>query len=108
MSIRRISFSLLIGAFALHAQETRGTILGRVTDASGAVIAGASVRATNRATDVSVTVRTNEAGNFTIPYLIAGDYTVESELTGFKKTVRDNIQVRVNDTVEVNLELQGW
>ena len=55
---------------------------------------------------MSVTVRTNEAGNFTIPYLIAGDYTVESELTGFKKTVRDNIQVRVNDTVEVNLELQ--
>ena len=64
------------------------------------------VGATNHATNVSAGARTNEAGNFTIPYLIAGDYTVESELTGFKKTLRENIQVRVNDTVEVNLELQ--
>jgi len=104
----RLSFGILcLVAFApLYGQETRGTILGRVTDATGAVVAGASVKATNRGTNVSVGVRTNDSGNFTIPYLIAGEYTVESELSGFKKTVRDKIEVRVNDTVEVNIELE--
>jgi hypothetical protein len=106
MSTARVCVIFLFGALPLPAQETRGTILGRVTDPTGAVIAGASVRATNRATDVSVSVRTNDSGNFTIPYLITGSYTVESEMAGFKKTVRDRIEVRVNDTVEVNIELQ--
>jgi Carboxypeptidase regulatory-like domain/TonB dependent receptor len=104
----RHSFGILclVALAPLYGQETRGTILGRVTDATGAVVAGASVKATNRGTNVSVAVRTNDSGNFTIPYLIAGEYTVESELSGFKKTVRDKIEVRVNDTVEVNIELE--
>jgi len=88
------------------AQETRGTILGRVTDPSGAVIAGAEVRATNVATGVSAGARSNESGNYTLPYLIPGGYSIQSELVGFKKFIREGIHVRVNDTVEVNIQLQ--
>lgn len=90
---------------AAHAQETRGTLLGRVTDPAGAVIPGAEVRATNTATGLTVAVRTNDAGNYVIPYLLPGTYTLQAEVTGFKKYVREGIDIRINDTVEVNLEL---
>lgn len=92
-------------AFAAAAQDTRGTILGRVTDSSGANIANAEVRVANVATGVAVTAKTNDSGNYTIPYLMPGVYTVTAELSGFKKFVRDDVQVRVNDSVEVNMSL---
>ncbi|MBI2688105.1 MAG: TonB-dependent receptor [Acidobacteria bacterium] len=81
-------------------------MLGRVTDSSGATVAGADLRITNNSTGVTAAAKTNEAGNFTLPYLIGGTYTLTAEAGGFKKTVRNEIQVRINDTVEVNLELQ--
>jgi hypothetical protein len=86
-------------------QDTRGTILGRVTDASGSNVAGAEVRVNNVGTGVTVTAKTNESGNYSVPYLLPGIYTVSSELAGFKKVVRENVQVRVNDAVEVNMTL---
>ena len=94
-------FSLL-----LRSQETRGTIVGRVTDATGSVVAGAEVRVTNASTGVAAAAQSNAAGNFTVPYLLPGVYSIQAELTGFKKFVRDGIEIRVNDTVEINVELQ--
>ncbi len=102
----RLSAVLIAFVACALAQETRGTILGRVTDSSGAVIAGADVRATNVATGVAAAARTNDSGNYTIPYLLTGAYVIQAELAGFKRFVRDGIQVRVNDTVQVDIELQ--
>ena len=96
---------LFVLACAAYAQETRGTIVGRVTDPAGALVPGAEVRATNVATGVSAVSKSNEAGNFVLPYLLPGGYTLQAELTGFKKFVREGIEVRVNDTIEVNIEL---
>ena len=104
--LRAVISSVFLLPAALLAQETRGTIMGRVTDPSNAVVSGAEVRATNTATGVSVTAKTNEAGNYVLPYLLTGTYTIQSELAGFKKFVRDGIQVRINDSVEVNIELE--
>ncbi|HWQ56974.1 MAG TPA: TonB-dependent receptor [Bryobacteraceae bacterium] len=107
--MKRIATSLLLTVLiplALCAQDGRGTILGRVLDPSGAVIPGADVRATNTSTGVAAGVKTNESGNFTMPYLLPGTYTVQSEMGGFKKFVRENVQVRVGDTVEVNLRME--
>ncbi len=95
----------LAAASAAYTQDTRGTILGRVTDSSGSNIANAEVRATNTATGVTVTGKTNESGNYSMPFLTPGIYNVSIQLTGFKKFVRDNVQVRVNDSVEVNIPL---
>src|SRR3954465_1123940 len=92
-------------SFTVFAQDTRGSILGRVTDATGSNIAGADVHVSNVATGVSVTAKTNDSGNYNVPYLTPGMYTVTAELAGFKKFVRDNVQVRVNDAVEVNMSL---
>ena len=92
-------------ATSLFAQETRGTIVGRVSDPTGAVVAGAGIRATNIATGVSALAQSNNSGNYTLPYLLPGTYTIHAEMAGFKKLVREGIELRVNDTVEVNLEL---
>ena len=105
----RISAGLLAGLVAAAAlswgQDTRGTILGRVTDASGSPVPNAEVKLTNTATGVVLTAKTNDSGNYSMPYLTPGFYTVSSEMTGFKKFVRDGVQVRVNDSVELNISM---
>src|SRR2546423_15658803 len=104
----RILLLILLGAFSLpaSAQETRGAIQGRVSDASGASIAGAEVRATNTATGVALTATTNESGNYVLPYMLPGTYTMEAQAARFNKLIREGIELRINDRIEVNLELQ--
>lgn len=88
------------------AQTDRGTITGTVTDASGALIVGAKVAATNVATDVAVETTTTGAGAFTIPQLSVGVYRVTIEQSGFKKYVQDGVTVSLGQTVRINASLQ--
>jgi hypothetical protein len=97
---------LSAAAVIVSAQDSRGTIIGRVTDPAGAVIAGTTVRATNNATNASVSTSTNEGGNFEMPYLLPGTYTVSVEMTGFKKAVREGIALRVNDRMTLDFALE--
>ena len=97
--------ALTVGSASLNAQDPRGTILGRVIDATGAVVPNAEVRATNENTGVAAAARTNDGGNFVMPYLLSGTYTLTCEITGFKKWMRPAIQVRIKDRVEVNVDL---
>jgi hypothetical protein len=87
-------------------QEFRGAVTGRVNDKSGGVLPGVTVTATNVATNVSSTTVTTGEGLFTIPYLIPGTYTVAAELTGFKKAVREGLDVRIGDRLVVDLNLE--
>ncbi|MBI4893768.1 MAG: TonB-dependent receptor, partial [Acidobacteria bacterium] len=105
-TVLRLALILLALGMTALAQDPRGTVLGRVTDASGAIVPGAEVRITNDNTGVSASAKTNDAGNFVLPYLLAGQYTISCEMTGFKKFLRSGIQVRIQDSVEVNIELQ--
>jgi hypothetical protein len=93
-------------SFVLHAQDSRGRIGGSITDPTGAAIPGASVTATNNATGVTAKASSNQDGIFTIPYLIPGVYKVEAESAGFKKFLRDNIQVRIGDSVDLPVTLE--
>ncbi|MBI4873483.1 MAG: carboxypeptidase regulatory-like domain-containing protein [Acidobacteria bacterium] len=88
------------------AQESRGTILGRVNDSSEAVVAGAKVEARHLETNTTVSSTTNSGGNYEIPYLLSGRYRVGVELAGFKKVVQDNIELRVNDRLMLNFTLE--
>jgi hypothetical protein len=101
--------ALALAAFLLPgaaiAQETRGTILGRVTDASDAVIPNATVRATNMATNVTVSTQSNTEGNFEMPFLLPGIYRVTSELTGFKTFVREGIELRIADRITIAIAM---
>jgi hypothetical protein len=77
---------MLVGT--LSAQDPRGTVSGRVTDSTGAVVPGAEVRIVNDNTGVSASAKTNDSGNFVLPYLPAGPYALNCQLQGFKKWER--------------------
>lgn len=90
-----------------HAQAVRGTLLGNVSDSSGASVPGATVTATDQGTSISSTTTTNADGYFTFPNLKDAIYRVEAELSGFKKVVRENVRVDVNTTIRVDLSLEA-
>src|SRR5436309_2617297 len=91
--------TLLLGSAGLRAQESRGSITGRVLDASGAAIPGVTVKAVNAETGVVATAQSNESGNYNLAYLIPGRYNIEAAFTGFKTLQRPNVEVRVNDVL---------
>jgi len=97
---------VLLGSSLCFGQESRATLLGRVVDPSSAVVVGAKVRATNVATNAVAASVTNEQGNYEIPYLLLGLYRVEVELSGFKKAIRDDIELHVADRVIVDFTLE--
>ena len=77
--------ALLCAVTIISAQESRATLIGRVTDPSGASIAGAVVRTTNLATNSLVASTTNESGSYEVPYLLPGVYRIEVETAGFQE-----------------------
>jgi len=87
-------------------QDPRGNLTGTVLDASGAVIPGVEVRATKVDTGVVTTGMTNESGKFNLRFLLPGTYRLTASKAGFKMYTQDNIEVRINDTVEVTLRLE--
>ncbi len=95
---------LVVGSTA--AQEFRGSITGRVTDASGAVVVGAQIAATNAATNNSVWATTDESGDYTIIFLTPGSYALTVEAGGFKKLLRQGVEVRVGDKLTLDLTLE--
>ncbi|MGH9163628.1 MAG: TonB-dependent receptor [Vicinamibacteraceae bacterium] len=89
-----------------YGQIRSGTITGTVTDASGAVVPGASVVVTNEATNVATEIVTTEAGQFTAPYLSAGTYTVAVSLSGFVPYRETGVVLAATETVRVSAELR--
>src|SRR2546425_867155 len=98
--------SLCCFVLPLAAQEARGTLLGRVTDSSDAVIVGAKVDATNVDTGVRFSSTTNRTGDYIFPLLVPGSYSITVEHTGFKGYSRSGIVVRVADQVAINVTLE--
>src|SRR5689334_25087712 len=92
-------------AAAATAQDFRGGITGRITDGSGGRLPGVTVTATNVATKVASATTTNGEGDYTILYLTPGVYTLSAELSGFKKIVQENVEVRISDRVGVDLKM---
>lgn len=87
-------------------QAVYGTIVGNVTDSSGAAVAGAKVVITDIGRDVSQNTTTNDSGNFTQRFLIVGRYRVRVEAGGFKAFVQDNVPVSVDTEVRVDVHLE--
>src|SRR5262245_33592226 len=87
----------------LLAQVVEATLVGRVTDPTGAVMAGVTVTATSKATGFSRKVETDNQGNYVMPSLQPGLYEVSAELAGFKKAILDNIDMKVGRTARVDI-----
>jgi hypothetical protein len=97
---------LLIFCLVLQAQNPAGRIGGRVTDTSGAVVAGAVVRAVNLETGLTASTKTNAEGLFEVPNLNPGQYRVEAEMAGFKQHRRGPLELRVGDVLSLTLPLE--
>ena len=88
------------------AQETRASVYGTVTDPAGAVIPGAAVQARNVEKGTTFRSVSNNAGIYTLSYLPLGRYTVEIEAKGFKKFVRQDIVLGINDKLGLDAQLE--
>ena len=100
------TLTLVAFASVLSAQESRGTLQGRVTDSSGAAVPGATVDVLNLATGVVTTSITNEQGSYRAPLLNPGNYRVTVSLSGFSKFVSDQIELHVADVLTVDAMLK--
>ncbi|MDE3164326.1 MAG: carboxypeptidase regulatory-like domain-containing protein, partial [Acidobacteriota bacterium] len=96
----------LLAAVSGWAQDTRGSITGRVTDPSGAVVGGAGVVVTNTAMGTKTAITTSADGIYRAPLLSPGMYDIEVSAAGFKKALRAGVEVRVADRLEVDIPLE--
>ncbi len=110
MSVHRqcLGIAVLIAAFVITspAQLNRATLTGIVTDPSGAAIVNAKITAVQLETNMTYATTTTETGFFTLPALDIGRYRIEAEAAGFKKSVRDNVQVSSGATMRLDLKLE--
>jgi len=88
------------------AQSTGGRIIGRVADSTGAVVTGVQVTLIHEATGVSRDTRTDQSGDYTFIEVVPGNYRVEYTLQGFKKNVRANVVLEINQVLTLNATLQ--
>jgi hypothetical protein len=99
-----------LGFFALTrdklaAQATTGTVVGTVWDATGAVVPGAAVKATNNDTGITQSTVSGDAGQYTIPNLAPGTYKITAQSAGFSTGVVSNSIVQVQQTTRVDFTL---
>ena len=114
-----LTVACLLPAKALAQGETTSAIVGEVSDATNAVVPGATVTITNHETGLKRSARTDDAGRFNFPQLKPGTYSVRVEAQGFEPRQNDNVVsglgqkqtvdftlkvARSNETVEVSSE----
>ena len=106
MRVRLILALVLLSAATLLAQTFRGTVLGTVTDASGAVISGAKVAVKNVNTGLERTTQTSADGSYSVPELPLGTYTVTITQAGFQTSVTTGVTVDIATERRVDVSLK--
>ena len=101
-----VTACVMLGAVAASAQETTGSLRGTVTDATGAVVSGATVTVSNDATGAQQTKQTTGDGNFEFTKLAPGNYTVTIEATGFKKSLNKEVSVKLGIVNPLDVKLE--
>src|SRR4030095_10145687 len=104
---RVVFFFLLATSFtsALHSQSTNASLTGRITDPSKAVIVDAKVAAINADTNVRYETMTNGSGQYYLANLPPGPCRLEIERSGFKKLIKPDVILHVQDVLEIDLEM---
>lgn len=87
------------------AQTVTGTIKGTITDVTGAIVVGASVEIVNTETGLTRSLTTNEDGSYIATFLPLGRYRVAVNQTGFGQVTRENVDVMLNQTTQVDFNL---
>src|SRR5512133_1091560 len=102
--IRFCALSALIGALSLFGQAT-AQLGGEVLDHSGAAVPGAAVTVVNPATGTERKVVTGDTGDFTVPSLAPGEYTVTVSKPGFRQVKREGVRLEVNQTARLEFSM---
>ena len=98
--------SLLLTVTVAASAQTSGEITGQVADASGALVAGVTITATNTATNGNRTTTSNEAGIYSFPSLQPGQYSVKAEAKGFRAVSKTGVELQVQQTARVDFSLE--
>jgi Carboxypeptidase regulatory-like domain len=98
-------FAALLMPMSARSQELRGKISGRVVDPNGSAVLGATVTISDLARAGTTTLTTNNDGLFDAPYLLPGSYKVLVEASGFKKALKENVSVAINETATIVITL---
>src|SRR5579872_4070711 len=106
MRLGSIPVCLFLLGLTAFGQVGNGTITGIVTDPAGALVRGAAVEAKNNATGVVFAAVSTAAGNYTIPDLPVGVYTVTVKLNGFNTYIHTNLAVAAERAVKEDVALQ--
>ncbi|HEX2343833.1 MAG TPA: TonB-dependent receptor [Vicinamibacterales bacterium] len=101
-----VALCLSVWPVSAHGQQETATILGTVTDGTGAIVPGASVTVTNVQTNISLTTQTDARGAYIVPSLKPGEYSLTVEISGFQKTVRSGVVLQVAQVARIDLTLQ--
>ncbi len=103
--IRALCLSALVGVSAIWAQETTGSIVGVIKDASGSVVAAAQVSAVRQDTGVESRTTSDESGNYQFQLMRAGVYRLLVEQPGFQRLQRNDITVNTTERLRLDLTL---
>ncbi|HKX28404.1 MAG TPA: carboxypeptidase-like regulatory domain-containing protein, partial [Blastocatellia bacterium] len=101
----------LVGSLSLlavvgWAQDFRATVTGRVTDASKAAIPNAQVSVKNLGTNEVTSTSTDSEGNYRVPFLRPGSYAMTIEVKGFKRVVRDGVELVISQVATLDFSLE--
>ena len=88
-----------------NAQSTNASLTGRLTDPSKALIVGAKIAAISVGTNIRYEVVTNSSGEFYLTNMLPGTYRIEIEKAGFKKLIKTDVALHVQDSPEINFEM---
>src|SRR5579871_4720538 len=91
-----LSLLTIASAISGWSQAVNATLLGTVTDSSGAIVPSAKVVITETQTSIGHTVQTNDSGNYIVPNLPPGVYAVSVEASGFKRETRKDVRLLVD------------
>ena len=95
-----------IFSFCLSATAQQATLVGTVTDPSGAAVPNAVITITNLESGVTRTVQTSDGGQYVIPDLNIGHYSVKAQANGFKVEEQKNVVVQVGDRDRIDFQMQ--
>ena len=103
---RGIAFLFVVLAGICSGQTVRATLVGRVTDPTGAVVPGTKVTLINAGTNEAHSMVVGDNGEFVFPQLAPGVYTLTSEHEGFRKDVRSGIELQVGQEARIDVSMQ--
>src|SRR5262249_25823408 len=103
--VHTLLFCVILTPIIALAQST-ATLVGTVTDASGAVVPNAKISAVHKATGRSRTETTNQSGNYVLPRPPVGEYDLTAEISGFKKKTVSGTVLEVNQEARVDIVLE--